>query len=337
MEPGVEHTRRVVVVLNPKSGRGEGSRRRPELERLLEQEARRLTPASAEWEIVETTGPASGADLACEAASSGADVVAGAGGDGTLHEIGNGLMRFSAANMPGRPAAETSGVAIEETNPSPKLLRLPRLGVIPVGTGNDFSRALGIGTDLSLAVRTLFHGAPRALDLGKAQDRYFLNVAGCGFDAAVADRINRGFGFLRGRTAYLAAVVETLIRYRAAPLRLTIDGKTHEMRAMLCSVANATSYGGGMKIAPDAKIDDGLFDLCILREAGRIEFLSAFPRVFRGTHVTHPKVTMLRARIVKIESESPLPILMDGEIVGTTPVEFTLLPHVLEVMTPTAG
>lgn len=303
-------TQRIVVVLNPAAGRGQGARRRAELERKLAATAsqtRGNQADCAEWRIVTTTAPGTAGALAAEAAAQGADVVAAAGGDGTLGEVVNGLVGTGA-----------------------------RLGLLPLGTGNDFARCLGIGTDLDLAVRTLFSGVPQPVDLGRAQDRWFINVAGCGFDAVVAERVNRGFRRLHGTAAYIAAVFQTLLTFRPAAMRLTLDGETRQERAMLCTIANSQSYGGGMRIAPDARIDDGLFDVCLLRETGRLEFLRAFPRVFRGTHVTHPKVMMLRARHIAIESDPPLPILIDGDVVGTTPVEFTLSPRAIEVLTPGA-
>ncbi len=303
-------TQRIVVVLNPAAGRGQGARRRAELERKLAATAsqtRGNQADCAEWRIVTTTAPGTAGALAAEAAAQGADVVAAAGGDGTLGEVVNGLVGTGA-----------------------------RLGLLPLGTGNDFARCLGIGTDLDLAVRTLFSGVPQPVDLGRAQDRWFINVAGCGFDAVVAERVNRGFRRLHGTAAYIAAVFQTLLTFRPAAMRLTLDGETRQERAMLCTIANSQSYGGGMRIAPDARIDDGLFDVCLLRETGRLEFLRAFPRVLRGTHVTHPKVMMLRARHIAIESDPPLPILIDGDVVGTTPVEFTLSPRAIEVLTPGA-
>jgi diacylglycerol kinase (ATP) len=258
------------------------------------------------WEIRETSAPGDGVKLAAEAAALGADLVAAAGGDGTLGEVVNGL----------------AGTGT-------------RLGVIPLGTGNDFVRTLGLrADDLPGAVHTLFHGTPKPIDLGRCGDRWFLNVAGCGFDAVVAERVNRGFRRLRGTSTYLAALCQSLLAFRPAAFTLTLDGETRTQRAMLCSVANARAYGGGMLIAPDAQLDDGLFDVCLLGEVGTLEFLRAFPRVFRGTHTSHPKVTMLRARHVRVESDPPLPVFVDGEVIGRTPTEFTLAPRALEVMTP---
>jgi diacylglycerol kinase (ATP) len=292
--------RHVAVILNPASGRGQGARRRTELEELLGRSA-----GDASWQIIQTTSPGGGTELAAQAAREGADVVAAAGGDGTYGEVVNGLVGTGA-----------------------------RMGIIPLGTGNDFSRGLGLGTDLSAAVDTLFNGTPRPIDLGRCDDRWFVNVAGCGFDAVVTARVNRGFRFLRGTAAYIAAVYVSLIRFRPAAMRLTIDGEAWDVKALLCCIANSQSYGGGMRIAPDASIDDGFFDLCVLGDASRMEFVLAFPRVFKGTHITHPKVTILRAKHVRIESEYPLPVLIDGDVVTRTPAEFKLVPKAIEVMFP---
>lgn len=295
---------KIVVVLNPVSGRRTGAANLAELKKHL---ARHSDDAGFCVEVVETTEKGDGTRLTKEAVESGAHIVAAAGGDGTISEVVNGLVGSKAT-----------------------------LAVLPLGTGNDFARHLGLGTDLDLAVKTLFHGTPQALDLGFTQGRWFHNIAGCGFDAVVAERVNRGFRFLRGTSAYVAAVVQSLFTYRAVLMRLTVDGETRTLRAMLCSVANTTSYGGGMLVAPEAKIDDGLFDICLIAEAGPIEFLRAFPRVFKGTHTTHPKVTMLRGKHVRIETDTPLPVFIDGDVFGTTPIEFALHPHVIKVLVPQA-
>ena len=296
--------RQITVILNPKAGRGMGTLRRPELERRLKEVVSQCAEPIA-WKIIETEAKGQGIVLAHEAAKTGADTVAAAGGDGTLNEVVNGLVGTEAI-----------------------------LGLLPMGTGNDFARCLGIGTDLQKGIETLIYGKARPVDLGQAHGRWFLNIAGCGFDAQVAERANRGFPLLRGTGAYLAAIAHSLLHLKPATLTLTLDGETQTIRALMCSVANATSYGGGMMVTPDAKIDDGLFDICLLRAAGRLEFLLAFPRVFKGTHTMHKRVTMLRAKVVRIESDVPLPLLIDGEVIGTTPVEFILVSHAIRVMAP---
>jgi len=299
--------RHAVVVLNPAAGRGTGARRREDLEALLAAEAAtRRCPFA--WRILETRAPGDAARLARAAAADGADLLVAAGGDGTLSEVVNGIAG--------------SGV---------------RLGIVPLGTGNDFARELGVHASLGRSVHTLIHGVPRRVDLGRAGDRWFINVAGCGFDAAVAARVNRGFRRLRGTTAYLAAVCLELCRLRPTGIAVAVDDRTIEMRGLLCAMANSPSYGGGMRIAPDARIDDGLLDVFLLAEAGRLEFLRAFPRVFRGAHVNHPKVTLLRARRVAVETASPLPVLIDGEVWGTTPMQCHVVPGAIEVMAPASA
>jgi diacylglycerol kinase (ATP) len=257
--------------------------------------------------MVETAGPGTAGVLASEAAAEGAEVIIAAGGDGTLNEVLQGVMGTDAA-----------------------------LGLIPLGTGNDFARALtGYGT-LEDAVATALAGTPKAIDVGRwscaGGQGYFINIAGCGFDAAVAERINCGFRYLRGTSAYIAAVAQSLASYRAAEIRLLVDDEEFSERIMLCAVANATSYGGGMRVAPEAELDDGLFDIVTVREISRTGFLRAFPSVFKGAHLTHPKVSLRRGSVVSIEGERSLPVLADGEVVGKTPVRFELLPRAVRFM-----
>jgi diacylglycerol kinase (ATP) len=301
---------RVVVVLNPASGRGTGRRSRPLLEAALTR-AFGVDGNLRRWEIRETTAPGSGTEIARRAAKEGAGIVAAAGGDGTYGEVVNGLVGTDAC-----------------------------LGVLPLGTGNDFARALGLAGNLDLAARALAEGCPKPIDLGRIGERYFINIAGCGFDAAVAKRVNRanrGFRWLHGTAAYVAAVLQTLATWRAAEMCVTIDGDPMNLRAMLCCVANTPSYGGGMRIAPAARIDDGLLDVCILREAGRLEFLRAFPRVFKGTHLNHPKFFTRTARRITIQSDIPLQVLVDGDVTHATPVTFEVAPSAIRVMMPPTG
>lgn len=338
--------RHVVLILNPTSGRGKGARRRSDLEHALSEAATaaKSLGIEASFDIAETQAPGeavvtgemargSGSWLAREAAEAGADVIAAAGGDGTLTEVLNGVVETDAA-----------------------------LGIVPLGTGNDFARSMGVGTDIDKAVRTLFEGAMVEVDLGRheccptrtttehvvvppAADAadlvqpdaprggWFINVAGCGFDAVVAERINRGYRFLNGTAAYLAATASTLLNFKASELHITIDGRVLERRAMLCAVANARSYGGGMNVAPQADYTDGLFDVVIVGDVGRLEFVRAFPQVFKGTHISHPKVEVLRGKDVRIEA-GQLPVLVDGESVGTTPARFVLEPKKVHVVHP---
>jgi diacylglycerol kinase (ATP) len=161
-----------------------------------------------------------------------------------------------------------------------------------------------------------------------------MNIAGCGFDSMVAERINRGFRGLRGKTAYLAGMLATLASYRPSQLSLRVDGVEITTPAMLCAIANARCYGGGIQVAPMASILDGVLDLVIVGEFGRIEFLRAFPQVLKGTHLKHPKVRHFPFRKLEISSSPPIPFLVDGELVGAVPTRVEVVPGALKIVFP---
>ena len=314
----MNEVQRIAIIMNPTSSRGKA---RSRLKHLCDLMDSAIAEASANgqiiaYQILETTAPGSsirtgsavegsGAFLARQAIEDGATTVVAAGGDGTVGEVAN---------------------AVIGTNIS--------FGVLPLGTGNDFARTLGVGTDLALAVRTIVFGNPILVDLGKGPGGYFINVAGCGFDAEVAYQINHKFRNLRGTTAYIVGVVSTLLKLEPYPIKLTIDGVVQHETVMLCAVANAKTYGGGMRIAPNADISDGLFDIVLVGKVSKFEFLRTFPKVFKGTHLDHPQVKVLRGQTVRIESDRKMPVLADGEEIGFTPAEFSLLQGGLSVLVP---
>lgn len=295
---------KIVVILNPTSGRGRGEAKRNSLIRLMDSAAK-ASSKQTNWEILQTSSRGDATRLAKVSANEGADVVAAAGGDGTCGEVVNGIAGTGAT-----------------------------FGVIPVGTGNDFARTIGVYGSMETAVDILFSDHSRMVDLGRIGDHWFLNVAGCGFDAKVAERVNQGYRYLNDSMAYIAGVFQTLISFKSPHFKLTMDSSTYESDGMLCTIANAPSYGGGMKVAPNARIDDGVLDICFLNKTGRFEFLRAFPRVFRGTHVTHPKVRMFRVKRGRVEATPPMPILVDGEVIGETPVDFEVVPRALKIKAP---
>lgn len=298
---------KIVIILNPAAGRGAGTQRRAWLQEWIDE-------AGLDAQIWETQGAGEAIELARRAAGE-AELVVAAGGDGTLGEVLNGIYGSGA-----------------------------KLGVLPLGTGNDFARCIGIGADLNNGTWVIENGEPRHIDIGKVtlagQSRYFMNVAGAGFDSRCALRINEHrpkiLGKLSGTGAYLVAVAAEIGSFQCAKLHLELDGRTVETPAVLCAIANAQSYGGGMKVAPDADLCDGLFDICLIKDVSRVEFLRAFPGVFKGQHTRHPKVEMFRAARVRLESQPPLPVLVDGEVLGTTPAQFEILPGAIEFWAPPA-
>jgi diacylglycerol kinase (ATP) len=291
-------TSEVVYIVNPVSGRGRTGRRWQEIQSKLGSVDVRFTKAHGD-----------GADLARQAVQEGTKTVVACGGDGTINEVASALIATDAT-----------------------------LGILPLGTGNDFARATGLFGSSSDPVSAIKNGQPRLIDTIRWEcgDRsgISINIAGCGFDAMVAERINRGYRLVRGQAAYIAAVLGTLADYQPAPVKLTLDDEILETSIMLCAVANATSYGGGMKVAPNAKIDDGLLDVVVVQGLSKFQFLKAFPSVFRGAHLDHPKVLSRRATRVQVESAISLPVLADGELVGTTPASFEISPASLRVLLP---
>lgn len=294
---------RVGVIRNPVSGRGRGAA-------AWNKAALSLRSRFPDLTELHTTGNDSAKSQTEELIASGCELVIAAGGDGTVCGVLQGLVGTGAA-----------------------------LAVMPFGTGNDFSRTLGIGTDMERAIDAIFENRRLPVDVGRWEQvnrsGYFLNVAGCGFDACVADRINSGFRRLSGRPAYLAAILATLRKFEPFDLQITIDGADRvSERAMMCAVANAKSYGGGLLIAPSASLTDGLLDLVLVKAMSRGEFLTNFLKVLKGTHIGHPKVQTWRSRHMRLDSGPATPFLIDGELLPAKATTFEVMADRLEVVVP---
>jgi diacylglycerol kinase (ATP) len=213
------------------------------------------------------------------------------------------------------------------------------LGVIPTGTGNDFARFIGINRKKPIdAVAALVDPDIRAIDAvrvsGGGREERFINVAGAGFDSEVNETANNMKWKAQGTAKYVAAVVGTLRRFTPAQFEVTVDGEHRSLSGMLIAVGNGESYGGGMRVAAGASLTDGQLEVCVVGGMSRSAFLRAFPKVFRGTHVTHPKVTMLRGARVEISSDRPFDVYADGERSVPLPAVFEVLPGSLKVAFP---
>ena len=287
-------TRRIALLVNPTSGKGRGAR-------LLEPVAARLRADWTEVDLVVGRDADEAFDRLRDRVAAGVDGVVAVGGDG--------LVNLALQVVAGTP--------------------LP-LGVVPAGTGNDFARALGIPLDQpTQAVDLVVRAATITVDMGRANGRWFGGVLGSGFDSMVNERANR-MTWPTGRSRYNIAIVLELRTFRPVPYVLVLDGEPWTTEAMLVAVGNGSSYGGGMKVCPDADLHDGLLDVTVLGPISKPEFLRVFPTVYKGTHVNHPAVTVRRARRVVLRSAG-VTAYADGERVSVLPVHCEAVPSALHV------
>lgn len=208
------------------------------------------------------------------------------------------------------------------------------LGVVPTGRGNDLARALGIPLRARDAAEHALRARPRRIDLGGVGDRYFAGVAALGFDGEVARFVRERAGGAAGPGVYPYAVIRTLLHFAPVGFRIRHDGGTIEAAGMLAAAANSPCYGGGMRIAPGARLDDGMLDLIFVRAVGRLRLLRLFPRVYRGAHVGHPAVVALRTARLTVAADRELTVFGDGEPlahVGDRGTEIVVHPSALWV------
>jgi diacylglycerol kinase (ATP) len=298
----------VVFLVNPASDSGRTGRRWPEL-------ARRAARAGLGGETVYSDGPGRLIELAADAVDGGATLVVAVGGDGTLNEVVNGV---AARNVD--------------------------LATIPLGTGMDFGRTYGLPTNFDDAVRVALSGRTRTVDAGRVRyrtwdgdesTRWFANVGTVGMSGAVAQRANGMSKALGGRLTFFYALTREFLAWRNTEVTVTLDGD--ERRSGLMHdviVANGAWHGGGMMLAPDARPDDGLFDVVLIGDVSKVDFLTTAPKIYKGRHVTHRKVEVLRGATVSVEAGERLPIEVEGEQVGATPAAFEIVRDALRVRVP---
>jgi diacylglycerol kinase (ATP) len=218
------------------------------------------------------------------------------------------------------------------------------LATIPLGTGMDFVRTYGIPNRFEDAVRTVLSGATRTIDVGRVSyrtwddrkaERYLANVGSVGMSAAVAQRANGMSKAIGGKATFFYALVRVFLEWQNSMVRVELDGgEERQARMHDVIVANGRWHGGAMLLAPHAQPDDGLFDIVLIGDINKRDFVTTAPKIYKGTYLAHPKVDLLRASAVTIDAPERLPIELDGEQVGTTPVRFEIVARALRVRVP---
>ena len=299
-----------VVIVNPRSGGGLSEKRWAGL-------VGALTDGLGAFDTRFTEAPGHARTLAQEESQRGRSLVIAFGGDGTISEVADGLVA-------------TGGTA--------------ELGIIPRGTGGDFRRSLGIENEIAKAAEHLRKSKPRSIDVGRVSfvahdgsktSRHFVNVTSVGFSSVVASRANQSSKRLGGKVSFLSAVVRSLLTYDNAEITFSVDDdEPRRMAVLLAAVGNGRFFGGGMKICPEALLDDGYFDLVTVGDLGRLEVLAKIHRIYAGQHLSMKEVQSVRCRrlhVAGVDSGTKTPLEIDGETPGRLPATFEIIKGALRL------
>ena len=293
--------RHVAILVNPASGRG----RAPAVAEVV---ADQLRAAGHHPTVLIGRDADDGLAQTRAAVTSGADTVVAVGGDGIVNLA---VQALAGSSVP--------------------------LGVVPAGAGNDFARVLGIPTDtqqaISILLAALSDDDPRTIDLGRCGERWFATVLASGFDSRVSERALR-MSWPRGKARYNVAMLAELRVFQPIPYRIELDGAVIDTEAMMVTVGNTSCYGGGMRVAPNARCDDGLFDVVIVGPVSKRKFVSTFPRVYKGTHLSDPAIASYRAHEVALSAPG-VTVFADGDPMGALPMTVECVPQALKVLVPT--
>jgi diacylglycerol kinase (ATP) len=308
--------RDTLVIVNPASAGGRTGRDWPRVQRCL-------VDAGVDFEARITNAAGDATRLAREALREGFARVVAVGGDGTLNEVLNGFF-----DPETRQAVNPDAV----------------LGMLPSGTGGDFRKTVGIPHSHAAACALLARGDVRPVDVGRVDyhgggapgARWFVNIADCGIGGDVVHRVNRSRKAAGGTLTFLYHSLAAVITFGSRMVRVDVDGRVHEGPMQNVVVANGRYFGGGMLIAPEASVDDGLFEVVLIADLGVRRSLAGLPRLYKGRHLGRPGITALRGRVVTVTPLEQRPVLFDveGEQVGRAPATLTCLPRALRLCAP---
>jgi len=292
---------KILVIVNPVAGGGKTLRLLPKIRRWLSE-------SPHEFLFSVTRSPDEMHLKILNAPNRGIDAVLLFGGDGTIHEA---LPAIAKKDIP--------------------------FGLLPCGRGNDLARNIKLSTNLKRNCSLPSNPSIYKSDLPIVNQTPFATIAYVGFDAEVNRLANDGKGYWGGKLGYIVCVLKALRKFRPFEIEITIDDNCLRECVMMVTIANGPFYGGGMKIAPEALMNDGLLDICIVKEISKWELLQQFPKVFNGTHISHPKVIMKTGKKIKLVSDEPREIFADGVYVGKLPAECTIGNQTVQIMFPRIG
>lgn len=284
----------LTFIVNPAAGSGYATRTEAEIRTFMQSQD---TP----WQILHTEHPGHATELAQQAAQDGAEGVVAVGGDGTCFEVACGLM--------------DSGVP---------------MGIIPSGTGNDFIKTAGISKKPMEALKLILTGRRKTVDVGRLNDRMFLNVCGTGFDVQVLDHMTVAKKYARGILPYLIGLIKAIFFYKPVHVRFMADGREQERDVLICSVANGRFIGGGIPICPDARPDDGMLDMVVVETRPRWQIPFYLPGLMMGKVCNFRITTHIRCKAAQIISKG-MRLNVDGEIIPMDQADFTILPGKLQL------
>jgi YegS/Rv2252/BmrU family lipid kinase len=287
---------RTLAIVNPAAGRGAGAK-------LASTFAAEMARAGLSVDVVMTPAPGEAARLASSGVEDGYERVIAVGGDGTANEVANGLVGTDVA-----------------------------LALYPIGSGNDFSRALGYPRKRDRLAAFLASASERRIDVGEVNGRIFLNTAGVGIDGHVVERIIASSRVVGPTLGYLVGSIVSIATYRPREMRMRIDAVSRAGKHLLVVAANGTHFGSGMHVAPDAKLDDGQLDIVVAGDLGRWPSLVALAKLYRGTHVDGRTVLAFRATSLDVELDAPQPTQLDGEASRASALRIRVRPRALTVL-----
>ncbi len=314
MFPKNQELLKTQIIVNPESNKGQTGKRWTRIKEAL-------SSFFKEFKYEFTEKPAHATEISRSAIKNGSELIVGVGGDGTINEIANGFF-------------ENHKIINPKTT----------LGIIPSGTGSDFSKSLNIPQDLNKSMEVITQSQSDIIDIGKIkykslsgenEEIFFLNIADFGFGGEVVKRVDEK-RLKRKASSYLRTLIFTFISYKSKKLKIKVDGKEYPTdNYLIGAISNGSIFGKGMRIAPYALLDDGFFDLILVKGMEKIEFFLNVWRIYRGTHLSHPKIKFLRGKKIEVTSEEEEDVLIeaDGELIGKVPATFEIVPSIFSVRT----